>query len=63
MLQEIFLSQLAPIEYESYVFAKKHLGDTFELLKSNAYLEWLPTFQNKAAVRIQKWWKRIKPPL
>jgi hypothetical protein len=36
-----YLSQLNDIQKQAYSIAKKHLGSSFHILKSNAYIEWL----------------------
>ena len=59
-MAQLFLSQLTEMERESYEFARRHLGDTFSLGKSNAYEEWFAQHTTKSAVRIQKWWRHNK---
>ena len=43
LLESEFLQSLDEKEYKSYLIAKDHLGSSFDLVKSNAYLEWLST--------------------
>lgn len=38
---EEFLRTLPEKEYKAYEIAKSHLGTTFDLKKSNGYLEWV----------------------
>ena len=38
---EAFLKSLTEKEYKAYEIAKSHLGTTFDLKKSNGFLEWL----------------------
>ena len=57
-LKNAFVTQLTPIERESYQFASTYLKDVFSLPKSNAYLEWLRSKQTKSTIQIQKWWRR-----
>ena len=40
-LVEEYLKSLTEKEYKGYEIAKSHLGTTFDLIKSNGYLEWL----------------------
>lgn len=54
-IESKFLNQLSPIEMESYLFAKEHLNDTFELTISNAFIEWYKTWYEKTVIRIQAW--------
>ena len=46
--QEEFLKWLNPKQLSAYHFAKKQLNDTFDLEKSNLYLEWLKTLEKKS---------------
>jgi len=39
-----YLEQLNILEKKAYSIAKKHLGSSFDLIKSNGFIEWL---QNK----------------
>jgi hypothetical protein len=39
-LQQKYLESLTPKEYMGYEIAKSHLGLSFQLEKSNGYLEW-----------------------
>lgn len=45
---EEFLKWLNPKQLSAYYFAKKQLNDTFDLEKSNLYLEWLKTLEKKS---------------
>lgn len=36
-----YLRQLSPIQLKAYRIAKRHLGSSFNLIKSNGYTEWL----------------------
>jgi hypothetical protein len=36
-----YLSQLNEIQKKAYSIAKSHLGSSFHILKSNAYIEWI----------------------
>jgi hypothetical protein len=38
-----YLSQLDSIEKKAYVIAKSHLGSSFNLVKSNGYINWKKT--------------------
>lgn len=42
---EQFLRTLTKKEYKAYEIAKSHLGTSFDLKKSNGFLEWLKTQQ------------------
>ena len=35
-----YLKQLGNIEKKAYTIGKKHLGSSFNLIKSNGFLEW-----------------------
>lgn len=35
-----YLKHLNPIERKAYIIAKQHLGSSFNLTKSNGYIEW-----------------------
>jgi hypothetical protein len=37
---EAYLQTLNEKEYKAYLIAKSHLGTSFQLEKSNGYLEW-----------------------
>jgi len=39
-LLKIYLDTLSKKEYASYLIAKSHLGTSFQLEKSNGYLQW-----------------------
>ena len=36
-----YLQQLSHIERKAYVIAKNHLGSSFNIVKSNGYIDWL----------------------
>jgi hypothetical protein len=38
-----YLHQLNPIELKAYNIAMKHLGSSFNLIKSNGYCDWVKT--------------------
>jgi hypothetical protein len=38
-----YLEQLTPIQIKAYTIAKEHLGSSFNLVKSNGYVDWLKT--------------------
>ena len=40
-LLEEYIKQMTEKEYKAYEIAKSHLGTSFDLKKSNGYLEWL----------------------
>ena len=40
-LLEEYLKSLTEKEYKAYEIAKSHLGTSFDLKKSNGYLDWL----------------------
>ena len=42
-LLKIYLDTLSKKEYASYLIAKSHLGTSFQLEKSNGYLQWITT--------------------
>jgi hypothetical protein len=35
-----YVKQLEPIEKQAYIIGKQHLGTTFNIIKSNGYLNW-----------------------
>lgn len=37
---KLFLDSLEPIEKKAYLIAEDHLGTTFNIAKSNAFLRW-----------------------
>jgi hypothetical protein len=43
---EIYMAQLTEIEKKALLIAQEHLGSSFNILKSNGYLNWLKS-QNK----------------
>lgn len=40
---EAYLKSLTKKEYQAYEIAKSHLGTSFDLKKSNGFLEWVKT--------------------
>ena len=36
-----YLKQLTPIQKKAYTIAKRHLGSSFDIIKSNGYIQWL----------------------
>ena len=36
-----YLQQLSHIERKAYIIAKNHLGSSFNIVKSNGYIDWL----------------------
>lgn len=36
-----YLEQLTPIELKAYHIAKSHLGTSFNILRSNGYIDWI----------------------
>jgi hypothetical protein len=42
-LLKIYLDTLSKKEYASYLIAKSHLGTSFQLEKSNGFLQWIAT--------------------
>jgi len=36
-----YLEQLTPIQIKAYTIAMEHLGSSFNLVKSNGYVDWL----------------------
>jgi len=43
---KIYMAQLTDIEKKALLIAQEHLGSSFNILKSNGYLNWLKS-QNK----------------
>ena len=43
---ETYIKTLSEKEYKAYLIAKEHLGDSFQIEKSNGYLSWLTIQQN-----------------
>jgi hypothetical protein len=41
-----YLSQLNDLQQKAYSIAKIHLGSSFHILKSNAYIQWLKQKSN-----------------
>ena len=39
-LLKIYIDTLSKKEYASYLIAKSHLGTSFQLEKSNGYIQW-----------------------
>jgi hypothetical protein len=42
-LVDEYIMTLNEKEYKAYLIAKDHLGDSFQMDKSNGFLEWLKT--------------------
>ena len=42
-LVDEYIMTLNEKEYKAYLIAKDHLGDSFQMEKSNGFLEWLKT--------------------
>lgn len=40
-LMELYLESLSEMEYKAYLIAKEHLQSTFQLEKSNGFLEFV----------------------
>ncbi len=38
-----YIEQLTLIQIKAYTIAKEHLGSSFNLVKSNGYVDWLKT--------------------
>ena len=36
-----YLHNLTPIQKQTYLIAKKHLGSSFHILNSNGYINWI----------------------
>jgi len=43
-LIEKYISSLNEKEYKAYLIAKEHLGDSFQIEKSNGFINWLKTY-------------------
>lgn len=35
-----YIKQLEPIEKQAYIIGKQHLGTSFNIIKSNGYINW-----------------------
>jgi hypothetical protein len=46
-MESIYISQLNEQERKAYEIAKAHLGTSFNILKSNGYLEWVKKYGGK----------------
>ena len=46
---EKYMSQLTPLELKAHNIAKQHLKSSFNVLKSNGYVEWLKKQPKKSA--------------
>ena len=44
-LIEIYLKLLSEKEHKAYLIAKDHLGDSFQIEKSNGFLQWIEKSQ------------------
>ena len=42
-LVDEYITTLNEKEFKAYLIAKDHLGDSFQMEKSNGFLEWLKT--------------------
>jgi hypothetical protein len=42
-----YMSQLSHIEKKAFFIAQEHLGSSFNILKSNGYLDWLKSQSKK----------------
>lgn len=40
-LIETYLKSLSEKEYKAYLIAKEHLGDSFQVEKSNGFISWI----------------------
>jgi len=40
-LIETYLKTLSEKEYKAYIIAKEHLGDSFQIEKSNGFISWV----------------------
>ena len=45
-----YINQLTPKEYKAYLIAKDHLQDSFQIEKSNGYLNWIKNKKNKSTI-------------
>ena len=36
-----YISQFTPIQKKAYLIAKEHLGSSFNVVKSNGYMDWI----------------------
>jgi hypothetical protein len=43
IFMQMYLDTLSKKEYASYLIAKSHLGSSFQLEKSNGYIQWKKT--------------------
>ena len=46
-LMELYLESLSEMEYKAYLIAKDHLQSTFQLEKSNGFLEFVAARKSK----------------
>jgi len=49
-LVQKFLASLTPKQYKAYLIAKDHLNDSFDIYKSNGFLEWVKKNQSVRAI-------------
>lgn len=47
---EAYLKSLSEREYKGYMIAKTHLGSSFDIEKSNGFLEWKETYEKNVVV-------------
>jgi len=47
---EAYLKSLSEREYKGYMIAKTHLGSSFDIEKSNSFLEWKETYEKNVGV-------------
>jgi len=47
-LLQRYLETLSPIEHRAMEIAKQHLGSSFNIFKSNGYIEWVKTNCSKS---------------
>ena len=45
-LIETYLRTLSEKEYKAYLIAREHLGDSFQIEKSNGFLTWVSNQQS-----------------
>lgn len=46
-LIENYIASLNEKEYKAYLIAKDHLGDSFQIEKSNGFIDWLESLKLK----------------
>lgn len=45
-LVQKYLASLTPKQYKAYLIAKDHLNDSFDIYKSNGFLDWVKKNQS-----------------